>query len=469
MKCKFCGKELEDGAMLCASCGKENPAEDTAEQKATQKPESKPVMKPWKVVLCTLGGILLLAIVTFAVLYGAGVRFATAPATEATDPMPTEEPGGSVEATMETLATSVRDLYTVSDEEALAHASEVIATVGNKTLTNEQLQMFYWTNVFVFLDDYSSYLSALGLDLTKPFSEQYFDEATQTTWEQYFMDYTLHVWHRYAAVCLLGEEAGYVLKAETQEYMDTLEEELEEIAAEGGYESGLELLQAQAGAGITLQGYLDYMYICQYSMEYFDQVFEELDPTMEEMEAFYSENIDAFAQSNITKESGNLADVRHILITPKGGTTDENNETVYSEEEWATCLEEAQKILDMWKAGEATEESFAELANTYSEDPGSNTVGGLYEQVTEGRMVPEFNDWIFDTNRVYADTDLVKTSYGYHVMFFVKCEPMWLSVARVQVVSEQTSKMIDDATVRWPIEIEYDAIVLGNVVLSSAS
>ena len=81
-------------------------------------------------------------------------------------------------------------------------------------------------------------------------------------------------------------------------------------------------------------------------------------------------------------------------------------------------------------------------------------------------MVPEFNDWIFDPARVYGDTDLVKTSYGYHIMFFVKSEPEWVIVARIQVVAEQTTQMIDEAIVRWPLEVEYDAIVLGQAEIA---
>lgn len=45
----------------------------------------------------------------------------------------------------------------------------------------------------------------------------------------------------------------------------------------------------------------------------------------------------------------------------------------------AEAAQKAQDILDEWKAGDATEDSFAALANEYSQDPGSNTTGGLNE------------------------------------------------------------------------------------------
>ena len=36
-------------------------------------------------------------------------------------------------------------------------------------------------------------------------------------------------------------------------------------------------------------------------------------------------------------------------------------------------------------------------------------------------MVTEFNNWIFDDARKAGDVEIVKTSYGYHIMYFVGC------------------------------------------------
>ena len=113
-------------------------------------------------------------------------------------------------------------------------------------------------------------------------------------------------------------------------------------------------------------------------------------------------------------------DVRHILIMPEGGTKDENGNTTYSEAEWETCRAAAQALLDQYLAGEKTAEAFGTLANEHSDDnDGKVTNGGLYSNVRSGQMVAEFDKWIFDTNRKTGDTGLVKTQFGYHVMYFV--------------------------------------------------
>jgi len=116
-----------------------------------------------------------------------------------------------------------------------------------------------------------------------------------------------------------------------------------------------------------------------------------------------------------------LKNVRHILVAPAHehveGETHEEGET-YSAEELAAAKATAEEILAQWKAGEATEEAFAALANEKSAD-GDGVSGGLYENVYPGQMVVNFNDWCFDSARKAGDTGIVETEYGYHVMYFV--------------------------------------------------
>ena len=98
--------------------------------------------------------------------------------------------------------------------------------------------------------------------------------------------------------------------------------------------------------------------------------------------------------------------VRHILISTSDSVTAEDARSQ---------IEEIQAEYEE----DPTEEHFAELAETYSSDTGSNTNGGLYENVAPGQMVEEFNDWIFADNRQAGDVGIVETDYGCHLMYFV--------------------------------------------------
>lgn len=113
----------------------------------------------------------------------------------------------------------------------------------------------------------------------------------------------------------------------------------------------------------------------------------------------------------------NAVDARHILIN---AVADENGE--YTDEALTVAKEKAEEILAEWEL-EGTEEYFAELANTYSEDTGSNENGGLYEDIFKNQMVEEFNAFLYEEHRMPGDTAIVYGSNGYyagyHVMYYV--------------------------------------------------
>ena len=113
-----------------------------------------------------------------------------------------------------------------------------------------------------------------------------------------------------------------------------------------------------------------------------------------------------------------MQNVRHILTSFEGGTTDDDGNTTYSDEDKAAAKEAAEAIYEEWKSGDATEDSFAALANEKSDD-GDGTTGGLYENIYPGQMVTAFNDWCFDEARQAGDTGIVETEYGYHIMYYV--------------------------------------------------
>ena len=173
-------------------------------------------------------------------------------------------------------------------------------------------------------------------------------------------------------------------------------------------------------------------------------------------------------ESGITKTSGNMYDVRHILIKLEGGKENAEGEKIYTDAEWAKCKEEAEKLLQQWLDGEHTEETFAELANKHSDDTGSNTNGGMYTDLNaDTNFVEEFVDWYMDKDRKVGDYGLIKTEYGYHVMYCSEIEAEWIRTCRDGVLSNETAKFLQIATETYPMEVNYKDIVLGFVDLKS--
>lgn len=159
-------------------------------------------------------------------------------------------------------------------------------------------------------------------------------------------------------------------------------------------------------------------------------------------------------------------DVRHILFMTDTEGLDSESETYDADLQAAkdAAKQKAEDALAQWKAGDATEESFAALANELSEDGGSNTNGGLYEKVYQGQMVTEFDAWCFDEARQVGDTGIVygeSYSYnGYHVMYYVgQNVPYWQvevdSALREQDVETWLEELVTAANVTVESGMKY--------------
>lgn len=115
-----------------------------------------------------------------------------------------------------------------------------------------------------------------------------------------------------------------------------------------------------------------------------------------------------------------LANVRHLLVAFEGGTTDSTTgTTTYSDDEKAAAKAEAEELLETWKKGAATEESFIELVKEHSDD-GSAEEGGLFEDIApDSNYVESFLNWSIDPDREAGDTEVIESEFGYHVMYYV--------------------------------------------------
>ena len=145
------------------------------------------------------------------------------------------------------------------------------------------------------------------------------------------------------------------------------------------------------------------------------------------------------------------ADVRHILVEAE--TTKEDTEgnkvdlpAKEIEKNFAEAKKEAEAILKEWKSGDATEDSFTALAKEKSDDPGVTENSGLYEDITStSSYVPEFLDWALASHKV-GDTGIIKTDYGYHVMYFVGADKTekWESDVRSAIAEKEFNDFSTD-------------------------
>ena len=184
--------------------------------------------------------------------------------------------------------------------------------------------------------------------------------------------------------------------------------------------------------------------------------------TDRDIELYYQDHREEFRQEEEACAS-------HILVKVKAGDAGEGHPE-------AEAQKIAQGLLDQVKAGG----DFAALAKKSSEDQGSAQNGGDLGCFAPGRMVPEFDDAVFALQPGQV-SDLVKTSFGYHVIRLAsKREATVLPLAqvkerirasvtesKVRELGEQKAQAMADALVRGK-SLEEAAKAQGLTVQKSA-
>lgn len=483
MKCKFCQAELESNSSVCPSCGKDNLKDD---------------LKGLKILALSLVCVVMLVLLAGLIHYGVTGSFLPQLGGDNTTDPTNSTTGGTVTDTKVTILTADGEI-TIENEELAGYMDDVVVTMGDDTMTNAQLQLYYWIEAY----------NQETLDTSTPLHEQIYDEETGQTWHDYLLGEAVLAWRELTLMSNEAEKAGFKLDEETEAYLNEMETELEsyvQMYQMYGYDvqdvDGL--IQLMYGPGTNFEIYYGYVYSTYYAGMYWSELIEKIEVTDQQIEDYFQENEESLANDyniSVTKDFGNLmdvrnimvelittkdedgqtvadwdatkaqaqeiydkwvqagkteeafielvgeysadenskdtdglysdmfkgamaeVDVRHILFFPEGATASDVTTKEWSEEAWSAAQKEAQDVLDAWLAGEKTEESFGELANEHSDDNNGNvTNGGIYTDVYVGQMVEAFNDWCFDPSRQPGDTGIVKTEYGYHVMYFVRSD-----------------------------------------------
>jgi peptidyl-prolyl cis-trans isomerase D len=225
---------------------------------------------------------------------------------------------------------------------------------------------------------------------------------------------------------LLAQQNLSIPQFESQLRREILTTRLREVAVEGTIVTPFEIEQTYRKQNEKIK--IEYVKLTQ------DKYKKEVEPTPEEMQAYFKANAATYQipeRKNLTiliadqakiEQSVNPTDaqlkqiydqnlnqfrtpervqVRHILLKTEGKPPADD----------AKIKAQAEDLLKQIRAGV----NFGDLAKKYSEDPGSAAKGGDLGWITRGQTVPEFEQVAFAL-KPGQTSDLVKTQYGYHII-----------------------------------------------------
>lgn len=386
--------------------------------------------------------------------------------------------------------------------------------VNGENVTRAEFEYYYSNALNNYYNTYGSYLSLLGVDFTADLTTQMYSDTL--SWYDYMVQQAVGMIQEEKAILAEAEANGFEYDAEAkcEEYFASMKQQAEAAgitlkdylkmsygvnATESRVKKMIQkgmiaeayMKEVQAGYAPTedeIQAYYEE------NKQYYDsvdfrltQITAELseEPSEEEIKkAMAAAKKDAEAakktvategeeKKDYTKSymNGLYADWLFDESRKAGDVTvveDEANhryyvvafEKRYLKEERAvdarviTLDSGAQELLDEWKAGAATEESFIELFNENSVDT-YTTEGGLYEDLASYQVPSDAVEWLYDEERQYGDTFALDQENVSYILYYVAPgELVWKldikSTIENDALAEYLTGLLENSTVEDP-------------------
>jgi peptidyl-prolyl cis-trans isomerase SurA len=96
---------------------------------------------------------------------------------------------------------------------------------------------------------------------------------------------------------------------------------------------------------------------------------------------------------------------------------------------------DARKLAEYYRQRVVRGESMSSVAKLYSEDPGSASNGGQYNNVVRGMMVPEFEKVAFSL-KPNEISEVFETSYGFHFIQLISRKSETLNLRHLLITKE---------------------------------
>lgn len=131
-----------------------------------------------------------------------------------------------------------------------------------------------------------------------------------------------------------------------------------------------------------------------------------------------------------------------------------------SSEQLSAAQEEANALLDEWKAGEATAESFGALAAANSDDEATASDGGLTENANKDALSSDLQDWLFADGRKAGDTTVLEYKdasnrvMGYQILYVDSLgDVAWRYSATTALQAADFQTWFDEMEFNYPAEL----------------
>ncbi len=318
-------------------------------------------------------------------------------------------------------------------------------TVGNHELSTTDLSYYYVDTIINHYNEYSQYgdyasMYALwmeGIDFSKPFNEQIYDEKTGETWADHYINEALeNAKSIYAVYDKAISDPEFKLSTDDQKYLDDFDSYMDMYASMYGYNSAAGYLRNYYGIGANVKTYKVYNEVSIIASDYYNKHRDSLEYKDEDFRTYEKDKFVDFSSFDYALFTVNSSDYLTGGTTTKG--EDGKTTTTYSDKEKqaaldaakadadalaATAVNEGKDYLETLNAAIAGLEKYKTKNRTFTENPNA-----LYTNIIN----EDIKNWLADPERKANDITVMemsststdengketKTVNGYYVVLF---------------------------------------------------
>lgn len=393
--------------------------------------------------------------------------------------------------------------------------NETYAIVNGDKVSRVEFDYNYNVSLNNYMNQYGSYMSMLGMDLSGDLSTQMYSDTL--TFQDFFTQMAIENIVNNKALREKAEAEGFTYDTGA-DYAD-FEERLKSAASEAGV-TEKDFIRSNYGTFATLSRISEFVRESMYLSAYYDSVMDAKMPSNEEAESYYHENADEYDSVDyrlLTVEAelseapteeettAAMAEAKKkaeeaLKTVAAEGELNENITSTYAPyllRDWLfdssrkagdttvientsansyyvvafenryldesptvniraiLTTEDAQAILAEWQGGEATEESFAELCDSYNDPSLVSSTGGLMENIQPGRMSEDMEAWLSDSARREGDTVALSPEgdgYSYVLYYLGEGDPWWMVSAKNTLLGTAMEIYMEEITADISIE-----------------
>lgn len=239
-------------------------------------------------------------------------------------------------------------IFNVVNSSGIIDRNTVAATTGEHKINSVQLNYYYtdlvntqlnqWKSAYG--DSLSIYTQLMGLDITKPLDEQVYDEESGQTWAEFFLEGALDQAKSDYKLYDMAKADGYTLSADEQAQIKYSMQTLDFYSQIYGYKKTDDYLKATYGFGSNVDSYTEYSTVSAIANSYYNKYMSELTYTDEDIREFEKDKEVEYSFFDFAT---------YYVATSafqKGGTKDEHDHTVYTDEEKAAAIAEAKAVAE---------------------------------------------------------------------------------------------------------------------------